>query len=144
MKILRIYRRLIALPTVAMMMFLMLPYGAAQAAMISTEQAVATPTSMRSASDARSHVVNLLQRADVQAEMRALGVDPNEAIERAAAMSDSEIQHVANKLDESPAGRGVILGIVGAVILVFFVLLVTDILCLTSIFPFTKCIDNKK
>jgi hypothetical protein len=91
MKILRIYRRLIALPTAAMMMFLMLPYGTAQAAMISTEQAVATQTSMRSAADARAHVMNLLQRADVQAEMRAQGVDPTEAIERVAAMSDSEI-----------------------------------------------------
>lgn len=143
MKILRIYRRLIALPTAAMMMFLMLPYGTAQAAMISTEQAVATQTSMRSAADARAHVMNLLQRADVQAEMRAQGVDPTEAIERVAAMSDSEIKRVASKIDASPAGAGggtgIILGIVGAVVLVFLVLLLTDILCLTSVFDFTKC-----
>ena len=32
-----------------------------------------------------------------------------------------------------------ILGIVGLAVLVFLVLLLTDILCVTSIFDFTKC-----
>ena len=141
MNYLRMYRRLIAVPTAAMMMFLMLPYGAVQAAMISTEQAVATqaPASTRSAAEARTHVMGLLQRGDVQAEMRSFGVDPTEAIERVKAMSDGEIKRVAGKLDASLAGGDVILGIVGAVVLVFLILLLTDILCLTSIFNFTKC-----
>ena len=143
MKILRMYRRLIAIPTAVMMMFMMLPYGAAQAAMISTEQAISAPASAstRSAAEARAHVMGLLQRGDVQSEMRALGVDPAEAIERVKAMSDGEIKRVAGKLDASPAGagHGLILGIVGAVVLVFLVLLLTDILCLTSIFDFTRC-----
>ncbi len=145
MKSLRVYRRLIAIPTAAAMMFLMLPYGAAQAAMISTEQAVATqaPASTRSAAEARAHVMGLLERADVQAEMRTFGVDPAEAIERVKAMSDGEIKRVAGKLDASPAGGNVVLGVLGVVVLVFLILLLTDILCLTSIFPFTKCVNKK-
>jgi len=144
MKLLRMYRRLIALPMAAMMMILVLPYGAAQAAMISTEQALAAPATTRTGAEARAHVMGILQRADVQAEMRALGVDPAEAIARIDAMSDSEVRQVAGKLDASPAGGSVILGIVGAVVLVFLILLLTDILCLTSIFPFTKCAGGGK
>ena len=144
MKFLRMYRRLIAVPTAVMMIFLMVPHGVAQAAMISTEQAVAAPASPPDAAVARAHVMGLLQRADVQAEMRALGVDPTEAIERVAAMSDSEIQLIVNRLEESPAGGDVIIGVVGIVVLVFLLLVLTDIFCVTSIFPFTKCIEDKK
>jgi hypothetical protein len=140
------YRRLIAIPTAAMMMLLVLPYGAAQAAMISTEQAVAAPATTRTAAEARAHVMALLRRADVQAEMRAQGVDPTEAIERVKAMSDREVQQASGKIDASPAGagHGLIVGIVGAVVLVFLVLLLTDILCLTSVFSFTKCAGGGK
>jgi len=147
MKLLRMYRRLIALPTAAMMMVMVLPYGAAQAAMVSTEQALAAPATTRTAAESRAYVMGILQRADVQAEMRALGVDPAEAIARVDAMSDSEVRQVAGKIDASPAGAGgggIILGIVGAIVLVFLVLLLTDILCLTSVFSFTKCAGGNK
>jgi hypothetical protein len=138
------YRRLIAIPTAAMMMLLVLPYGAAQAAMISTEQAIAAPATTRTAGEARAHVMGLLQRADVQAEMRALGVDPTEAIERVKAMSDREVQQASGKIDASPAGGSVIGIVLGSILFVFLVLLLTDILCLTSVFPFTKCAGGGK
>jgi hypothetical protein len=138
------YRRLIAIPTAAMMMLLVLPYGAAQAAMISTEQAIAAPATTRTAGEARAHVMGLLQRADVQAEMRALGVDPAEAIERVKAMSDREVQQASGKIDASPAGGSVIGIVLGSILFVFLVLLLTDILCLTSVFPFTKCAGGGK
>lgn len=149
MKILRTYRRLIAMPTAIMMMFLVLPYGAAQAAMISTEQATSVPAVTRTGPEARAFVMGILTRADVQAEMRAQGVDPAEAVARVDAMSNAEIQKVAGKIDASPAGAasatGVVLGIVGFAVLVFLVLLLTDILCLTSVFDFTKCsVKGKK
>lgn len=144
MNTLRVYRRLIAVPMAAMMIFLTIPYGTVQAAMISTEQAVAAPTSPLRAAAARAHVLGLLERADVQAEMRALGVDPTEAMARVAAMSDGEVQLIANRLEESPAGGDVIISVVGIVVLVFLLLVLTDIFCVTSIFPFTKCIDDKK
>lgn len=101
---LRVYRSPIAFFTAAMMMFLPLPYGEAQAAMISTEQVVTAPT--RTADEARAHVLGLIQRTEVQAEMQALGVDPAEVIERVNAMSDSEIKDIAGKIDSLPAGGG--------------------------------------
>jgi hypothetical protein len=146
MKFLRMYRCLIAFPTALVMMIMVLPYGAAQAAMISTEQAVAAPSApTRTAAEARAHVIGLLKRADLQAEMRALGVDPEEAIARVRAKSDHEIRQISGKIDESPAGAGHTIGIiVGSVLAVFLILLLTDILCLTSVYPFTKCVGGKR
>jgi glutamate mutase epsilon subunit len=143
MGFLRLYRRLIAIPVAAIMMFVVLPYGAAQAAMVSTEQAVsASAAPKRTGAEARAHVLGILQRADVQAEMRALGVNPAEAIDRVNAMSDSEVKQVAGKIDESPAGGSVVGIVVGSLLAVFLILLLTDILCLTSVFPFTKCVSK--
>ena len=109
-----------------------------------TEQAIAAPATTRTAGEARAHVMGLLQRADVQAEMRALGVDPAEAIERVKAMSDREVQQASGKIDASPAGGSVIGIVLGSILFVFLVLLLTDILCLTSVFPFTKCAGGGK
>lgn len=75
-----------------------------------------------------------LARADVQSEMARLGIDPALAAERAAALSDDEAARLAGQLDSAPAGSG----IVGAVVFVFLVLLFTDIMGWTKVFPFTR------
>jgi hypothetical protein len=80
-------------------------------------------------------IAGLLERADVQERLRAYGVDPAEARARAAALSDAEAAQLVANIDELPAGG---IGIVGAIVLVFLVLLVTDILGYTKVFPFTK------
>jgi hypothetical protein len=49
------------------------------------------------------------------------------------------VAEVTAKLDELPAGQSAIGIIVGAAVLIFLVLLITDLLCLTSIFNFTRC-----
>ena len=67
------------------------------------------------------------------AAMERQGVDPELAIERVAALTDEEAGQLAEKINSAPAG-----GIIGALLLVFFVLLVTDILGLTKVFPFTR------
>ena len=76
-----------------------------------------------------------LERADVQRELRARGVDPVEARERAAALTDAEAAQIVSNIDELPAGG---VGIIGAILIVFLVLLITDILGYTKVFPFTK------
>jgi hypothetical protein len=76
----------------------------------------------------------------VQKEMRSLGVDPAEAYRRTAALSDAEIAQIAGRMDAMPAGEGVIGPIIGAAVLVFIILLVTDLMCWTKVFPFTKCV----
>ena len=83
----------------------------------------------------RARVAALLERTDVQAALAAHGVSPGDAQARVAAMTDAEVGALAARIDELPAGG---IGILGAALLVFLVLLLTDILGYTKVFPFTK------
>lgn len=126
-----ILKRLVVTALIPCMAFAGVPL-AAQASMVSTEQAMVTTTG-----DAdREHVSAFLARADVQTALQAQGVDANAAIERVQAMSDVEVAQLADRVDQAPAGAGV----VGVLFTVFLVLLVTDILGLTAVFPFTRSI----
>jgi len=87
--------------------------------------------------DQRAQVVSWLQRDDVKSQMTRLGVSTTQATERVAALSDAEVQRLAGKIDSTPVGGN---GFVGAVLFIFLVLLVTDILGLTKIFPFTRSV----
>jgi len=102
-----------------------------QAAIVSTEQVVTAAAAEQN----RAKVAAAFERADVQAELQKMGVSTDEARARVAAMSDAEAASVANKIDSLPAGGD---GIVGAIVFLFVLLLVTDILGLTKVFPFTR------
>lgn len=86
---------------------------------------------------ARDRVALALSRAEVQARLEALGVHPAEVQARVAALSDAEAAQLAARLDSLPAGGD---GVVGAIVFVFLLLLITDIVGLTKIFPFTRSI----
>lgn len=102
------------------------------AGLVSTEQ-VARMADAQEAGPGHARLTAALSRADVRAAMERQGVDPELAIERVAALTDDEAGQLAEKINSAPAG-----GIIGALLLVFFVLLVTDILGLTKVFPFTR------
>ena len=57
---------------------------------------------------------------------------------RVAALSDEEIEKIAGRIDELPAGQGAVGAIIGAAVLIFIILLITDLIGLTSVFGFTK------
>lgn len=110
----------------------------AQAALVGTGEAV---QALQGETAARDRLATLLQREDVQARLAQLGVDPDEARQRAAALSDEEVAQLARHMDQLPAGGDVL----GLAVFVFFVLLLTDILGYTDIFPFvTKTVEGKK
>jgi len=54
-------------------------------------------------------------------------------------MSDEEVSKISSQIDTLPAG-GDFGGIVGAVVFVFIVLLITDILGFTKVFGFTRSV----
>ena len=83
----------------------------------------------------RERIHEFLGRADVQGQLLARGVSPEDATARVAALTDAEAADLAARIDELPAGG---IGIVGAILVVFLVLLLTDILGYTKIFPFTR------
>lgn len=126
--------RTLALPMALLLLVEVGPLPLAHAAMVSTEQVIS-----EDAATDRERVMNFLAREDVRREIEALGIDPEEAAARAKALSDEEIARVANKLDETAAGQSAVGIIVGALLLVFVILLITDLLCWTKVFPFTRC-----
>lgn len=104
----------------------------AQASIIATDQIITADA----ASTHRSTVNAFLQREDVRQAMQSQGISPLAAAERVHAMSDLEVAQLAGRVDQAPAG-GEILGLMFTV---FIVLLVTDILGLTKVFPFTRSV----
>jgi hypothetical protein len=72
-----------------------------------------------------------LSRADVQAQLVALGVDPAAAVTRAAALSDAELARVAEQMQTLPAGGDGLLAVIG---IVFVVLLILELTGVTDIF----------
>lgn len=82
------------------------------------------------AADARATVQAQLARDDVRAQMAAMGVDPDMAAERVAALSDAEVQKLAGNIESAPAG-GDVLAVVG---IVFVVLLILEAAGVTDIF----------
>ena len=83
----------------------------------------------------RDEINRLLDRADVQSRLEAYGVKADEVKARVAALNDAEVAQLAARIDSLPAGGDSILGLL---VLVFVILLITDILGLTKIFPFTR------
>ena len=82
----------------------------------------------------RDRVNTFLARSDVRQAMEARGVDSADALVRVQSMSDAEVAQVAGRIDQAPAGGDIL----GVLFTVFIVLLVTDILGLTKVFPFTR------
>lgn len=122
------------------MTLLSTPILPAHAAIVGTDQVLKSSEATRDADAARERVSTFLAREDVRVELQRLGVSPKEAEQRVAALSDAEIDQIAGKIDTLPAGEGagVVGPIVGAFVLVFVVLLITDLIGLTDVFGFTR------
>ncbi|HEX9194219.1 MAG TPA: PA2779 family protein [Burkholderiales bacterium] len=85
----------------------------------------------------RDRIRSFLDRAEVRARIGELGVDANKARARVDALTDDEARELAARIDGLPAGGDSVLGVL---LVVFLVLLITDILGLTKVFSFTKSI----
>ncbi len=101
---------------------------------------LATPTV--AASSAKARILGLLERDDVRAQLQALGVNPADAKARVATLSDDEAAQLAASMDSLPAGGDGFGALIGAAVLIFLVLLLTDILGVTHVFSFTKPIKK--
>ncbi len=97
----------------------------ANASMISTDAATASPD--------RERIATAIDRTDVRAKLEAYGVNAADVKARVSALTDDEAALLAARIDELPAG-----GFLEIILFVFVLLLITDILGLTKIFPFTK------
>ena len=104
----------------------------AQAEMLSTEAAISKYAQHAD----RDFLLSELERQEIRDGLIAQGVDPNEAERRLKALSNEEIASIVAQMDSETAGGS---SIVGALVTIFIILLVTDLLCLTKVFSFTRC-----
>jgi hypothetical protein len=87
--------------------------------LVSTGDALALETG-----NLETRVEAFLLRDDVAAELSELGVTHEMAMARVADMSAEELEQIAGRIDEAPAGAGVIyvLGVIFLVLIVLHVL----------------------
>ncbi|MHB8623118.1 MAG: PA2779 family protein [Sulfuricaulis sp.] len=109
---------------------LSLPMPAAHAEMIGTD----TVINATQAQQDRARLRQILNRDEVKAQLIARGVDPAQVQARVNSLTDQEAQTLASKMDRLPAGGDFI----DAIVFIFLVLLVTDILGFTNVYPFVK------
>lgn len=104
---------------------------------VQSSAATATASDPSTAPSAqRAQVTAFLQRADVRQALQQQGVQADAAVQRVNAMSDAEVAQLAGRIDHAPAGGDVL----GMLFTIFIILLVTDILGLTKVFPFTRSV----
>ena len=125
------YQRVIAASLMTSICAMSMPVSG-YASMISTEDAIMSVNGVQD----RAKVDQFFQREDVQIALQEKGISYESAKARIDAMSDAEVAALANRVDEAPAG-GDVLGIAFAV---FVILLITYILGLTKVFPFTRSV----
>ena len=134
MKFIRRKIGFVSLFMAAVTLLIAVPYQPLLAAMIPTE--VINDTNK--GQEARDFLNELILRDDIQNYLTNQGIDPLEAKARIDSLSDSEAVKVAEQLEQLPAGGGAIGVIIGAALIIFLVLLVTDILGYTDVFPFVN------
>ena len=127
-------RKIIAVLVIATFSAFSIISAPARAAMIDTGEIL-----KQSQNDlARKRINTSLDRSEVHKYLVNWGVDPDEAKARVDSLTDEEIEKIASKMDQLPAGGDGIGVIVGAALFVFIVLLITDILGFTNVFSFVK------
>jgi hypothetical protein len=128
----------VSYPLVIGLLSLGMHLPAAQAGMIGTGAVINAAQTQQ----ARARLHDILGRDDVKARLMARGVDPAQVQARVDSLTDREVHDLAANIDKSPAGAGVLDSGVGDVldlaVLVFLVLLITDILGFTDVYPFVK------
>lgn len=88
------------------------------------------------AEQGRAKIMALVDREEISSQLQSRGVTAEQAKSRVNALTDEEALQISGKLDQLPVGGEVL----GVLLTVFIVLLVTDILGFTKVFPFTRSI----
>ena len=106
----------------------------AQAQMVSTDAVIAEQQALAQ----RAQVSAFMSREDVRQVLIQYGIDPDEAQQRVDSLTTEEVAGIASSIDQLPAGGDGLGVIVGAAVLIFLVLLITDILGFTHVFSFVN------
>lgn len=111
-------RRNVGFIMIAAMLFVTVAPGSAFAGIVGTGAVIAEETATAN----RDVLLEKLGRDDVRVQLEQMGVDPDEAVERVAAMTDQEVGALSAGLGDHPAGEGV--GVGAAILIVLIVILI--------------------
>lgn len=111
-------RRHVGFMMIATLIFVSIAPGVTVAGVVGTGSVIAEQTS----STNRNALIEQLSRNEVRAQLEVMGVDASEAVERVAAMTDSEVNALAAGLGNFPAGADVGLG--AAILIILIVVLI--------------------
>lgn len=100
--------------------------GVVNAAMVGTESAVA----MEQRTEYVSEIKNWLTQDNVKQQLVDLGVDPAHATDRISALTTDELRTLHSRINELPAGAGVV-EVIGIIFIVFLIL---ELLGVTNVF----------
>lgn len=124
-----------ALLLILLMSFHTIVVPIAGAALVET----ATLVSAQEVDASRARLAALLARADVGAALQDHGVSAREVLLRVNSLTDQEVMKLAQNIDVLPAaGDGGVGSLIGALVFIFIVLLFTDLLGLTDVYPFVN------
>jgi len=123
------WKQFTSLAVIFAFLCLSLPTSPAVAGWLGTRDTVSGP---------KARLVSVLEREDVARVLAELGVDRAEAVRRVAGLTDAEAQAAVDRFDRLPAAGDGVGVVIGAVLVVFIILLITDILGFTNVFPFVK------
>jgi hypothetical protein len=134
MRSLHTTRKPIAALVIVALGALSISWAPAHAAMISTAEIL----KQTQQDHERDRVRMFFDRSEVRRQLEAWGVKGEEAKAWVDSLTDEEIAEITARIDQMPAGAGALGTLVGVAFLVFLVLLITDILGYTDVFPFIK------
>jgi hypothetical protein len=123
----RTRKSIIAWVSVLLMFFIQI--APLQAAMVGNETLMGDIT--------RADLIKSLDKAEIQNLLISKGVDPEAAKLRIEQMNDDELASLQQNFQHLPAGAGGL----GTVAFIFVVLLITDMIGATDIFPFVKKVE---
>jgi hypothetical protein len=122
------FRRFVCTALIASLAGLGMPLPAS-ASLVTTEAALGGQ---------RAYLNSVLDRTEVRAQLQAQGVSPADVKARVAALSDAEAAELAQRIQSLPAGGDALSVILGIAIVALIVLIITDLMGITKIFPWTK------
>ncbi|MEC9313740.1 MAG: PA2779 family protein, partial [Pseudomonadota bacterium] len=86
----------------------------------------------------KTQILSELDKQEVQDKLVAAGVNIDDAKQRIQQMNQQELAQIQQEFEQMPAGSGII----GALLVVFVVLVVTDMLGATDVFGFVHNINH--
>lgn len=125
-------RQLVASLLIMLLTLIQVPL--AQGAMVSTAEAI----NVEQGDLSRDHLIALLEKEELKQQLAGYGLNASVAVERVNSMSDAEVALLNTRIDELPAGEGV----VGIAAMIFIVFIITDALGATDLFTFVKPINR--